>query len=133
MCSIKHSSQWALFVAIVDMTLMVQEQTTFSDKCDHLKTIFSLFKYPRHLVNSTIKSFIDSKVCDQQWPLSPPQETDDTIREILPFKDQISADIKKKQFKDLSLKVHTTIQPVFVSRKIEQELNVKEARPPIVD
>ena len=52
---------------------------------------------------------------------------------VLPFKDQISADIVKKQLKDLSLKVHTTIQPVFVSRKIEQELNVKETKPPIVN
>ena len=42
------------------------------------------------------------------------------------FKDQISADIVQKQLKDLSLEIHTTIQPVFVSRKIEQELNVKE-------
>lgn len=33
----------------------------------------------------------------------------------------------------LSLKVHTTIQPVFVSRNIEQELNVKETKPPIVN
>ena len=107
--------------------------THFSDECYRLKTVFSWrLKYPKQLVNSTITSFVDSKVCDQQRPLSPPQETDNTIREI-PFKDQISADIEKKQFKDLSLKVHTTIQPVFVSRKIEQELNVKEARPPIVD
>ena len=52
---------------------------------------------------------------------------------ILPFKDQISADIVKKQLKDLSLKVHTTIQPVFVSRKIERDLNVKETKPPIVN
>ena len=35
--------------------------------------------------------------------------------------------------KDLSPKVNTTIQPVFASRKIEQELNVKEANPPIVN
>ena len=46
---------------------------------------------------------------------------------------QISADIVRKQFKDLSLKVHTTIQPVFVRRKIEQELSVKETKPPIVN
>ena len=39
----------------------------------------------------------------------------------------------KKQLKDLSLRVHTIIQPVFVSRKIEQELNVKETKPPIVN
>ena len=56
-----------------------------------------------------------------------------TIRVVLPFEDQMSADIVKKQLKDLSLKVHTTIQPVFVSRKIEQELNVKETKPSIVN
>jgi len=67
------------------------------------------------------------------WRLSPPQETDDTIRVILPFKDQISADIVKKQLKDLNLKVHTTSQSVFLSRKIKQKLNVKETKPPIVN
>ena len=86
----------------------------FSDECDRLKTVFSRLKYPKHLVNSTIKSFVDSKVCDEQQPLSPSQKKDDTIRPVvLPFKDQILADIVKKQLKDLSLKVHTTIQPVF--------------------
>ena len=39
----------------------------------------------------------------------------------------------KEQLKDLSLKVNTTIKPVFASGKIEQELNVKEANPPIVN
>ena len=105
----------------------------FSDECDRSKTVFSRLKHPKHLVNSTISSFVDSKVCDQQQPLSPSQETDDTIPVVLPFKDQISVDIVKKQLKDLSLKVHTTIQPVFVSRKTEQELNVKETKPPIVN
>ena len=80
-----------------------------------------------------LNQLLKSKVCDQQQPLSPSQEKDDTIRVVLPFKDQISADIVEKQLKDLSLKVHTTIQPVFVSRKIEQELNVKETKPPIVN
>ena len=56
--------------------------------------------------------------------LSPSKEPDDTVRVILPFKDQISADIVKKQLKDLSLKVH---------RKIERDLNVKETKPPIVN
>ena len=36
--------------------------THFSDECDRLKTVFSRLKYPKHLVNSTIKSFVDSKV-----------------------------------------------------------------------
>ena len=39
----------------------------------------------------------------------------------------------KEQLKDLNLKVNTTIQPVSASRKIEQELNAKEAKPSIVN
>ena len=35
--------------------------------------------------------------------------------------------------KDLSLKVNTIIQPVFASWKIEQELNVEEAKPMIIN
>ena len=31
----------------------------------HLVTAFSCLKYPIHLVNSTIKSFVDSKVCEK--------------------------------------------------------------------
>ena len=65
--------------------------------------------------------------------MSPSKEPDDTVHVILPFRDQISADIMRKQLKDLSLKVHTAIQPVFVSGKIEQELNFKETKPPIVN
>ena len=103
----------------------------FSDKCDRLKTVFLRLK-----LNSTIKSFVDSKVCDQQQPLLITILKDMTQLEWLyhAFKDQISADIVKKQLKsDLSLKVRTTIQPVFVSRKIEQELSVKETKPRIVN
>jgi len=105
----------------------------FSDKCDCLETVFSHLKYPIHLVNSAIKSFVESKVCDQLQLSSPSQETDDTIRVTLPFKEQFSADFVRKKLKILSLKVHTTIQPVFVSRKIERELNVRETKPPIVN
>jgi len=45
--------------------------------------------------------------------------------------------IKKKYIRSwklqLSLKVHTTIQPVSVSWKIERELNMKEKKPPTVN
>ena len=39
----------------------------------------------------------------------------------------------KEKLKDLNLKVNTTIEPVFARWKIEQELNVKEEKPPIVN
>ena len=75
-------------------------------------SIFPEILFIQYFSLSTIRSFVDSKICDQQQPLSPSQETDATTPVVLPFKDQTSADIVKKQLKDLSLKVHTTIQPV---------------------
>ena len=49
------------------------------------------------------------------------------------FKDQDSAKIVKTQLKDLSLfKLHTTIQPVLVSRKIGQDLHKCETKPQVV-
>ena len=56
----------------------------------------------------------------------------DPIRVVLPFKDEAS-DIVRTQLKDLSHKVQTTVQPVFVSQKIERDLKSREAKPPIVN
>ena len=58
--------------------------------------------------------------------LSPTQ--DNTIRVILPFKDQESANIVKKRLNNLSSKIQTTLRPVFVSRKLNQDLQVREAK-----
>ena len=57
----------------------------FSDECNRLKAASSRLKYLKHLVNSTIKSFVDSKVCDQQRHLSSAKETNDTVRVVLSF------------------------------------------------
>ena len=57
----------------------------------------------------------------------------DPIRVVLPFKDQASADIVRTQLKDLSQKIQTSVQSVFVSQKIERDLKLREAKPPIVN
>ena len=44
------------------------------------------------------------------------------IRVVIPFKDQVSANIVKKRLTDLTLKIKTTIQPVFISRKLKHDL-----------
>ena len=44
-----------------------------------------------------------------------------------------SADIVRTQLNDLSQKIHKTIQPVFVSQKINQHLKLHEAKPPLVN
>ena len=40
-----------------------------------------------------------------------------------PLKDQSSANYVKQQLKNLASKLNVTIQPVFVSRKFEQQLS----------
>ena len=52
---------------------------------------------------------------------------------VIPFKGQESANYVKKELRDLSIKVQTTVQPVFVSRKIDQDLKVRENKPQIVN
>ena len=55
------------------------------------------------------------------------------IRINLPFKDQVSANSVRRQLRDLSNKIGLPLQPVFVSRKLEQDLKPREAKPSIVD
>ena len=46
----------------------------------------------------------------------------------MPFKDQASANVMKKRITDLSSKIKTTIQPVFISRKLNEDLKVREVK-----
>ena len=49
------------------------------------------------------------------------------------LKTEVSADILRNQLKDLSQEIHTTIQPVFVSHKIEQDIKLREFNPSLVN
>ena len=98
--------------------------TYFSDECDCLKKFFSRLKYPKCVINSTINNFVHSRVADQHSS-QVLKEQRAIVRVFIPIKDQESANYVKKQLKDLSLQVQTTVQPVFVSCKINQHLKVK--------
>ena len=99
-----------------------------------MKSLFSRLDYPHHLINSTINTFVNSRVADQQ-PLQASEKLagNDVTRVVIPFKDQDSANIVKTQLKDLRIKLQTTIQPVFVSRKIGQNLQECETKPQLVN
>ena len=51
------------------------------------------------------------------------------VRISLPFKDQVSANAVRRQLRDLSNKIGPTLLPVFVRKKLEQDLKSKEAKP----
>ena len=75
-----------------------------------------------------INRFITSRVAVDQ----PKQHTDDAIQIVIPCKDQDAAMSVKRQLRDLSNKVQKTIQPVFTSRKLKQDLGLREPKPKIV-
>ena len=52
---------------------------------------------------------------------------------ILPFKDQRSADIVRRQLSDLGKKINSDIRPVFTSKKIADDIRVTEAKPPLIN
>ena len=83
-------------------------------------------------MQSTICQFIDSKVSeDSRRQVSEKQEA--PIRIVLPFKDQKSANAVRKQLGNLSRKVNVDIGPVYTSRKIRDEIKVREDKPPLVN
>jgi len=82
------------------------------------------------LKNSTINNFIP----DISLGADVKRVKDSSVVRIsLPFKDQMSANAVRRQMKDLSHKIGTIVEPIFVSKKLEQDLKPKQIRPPIVN
>ena len=79
-----------------------------------------------------VKQFVDFKVADQQH-IPSTDKTTHPIRVIIPFKDQVSANVMKKRLTDLSSKIKIAIQPVFISRKLNEDVKVREVKPAIVN
>ena len=104
----------------------------FHLECERIKETFSRLRYPRELVESTIRRFIDVKVSEASRAQAA-EECAAAIRIILPFKDQKSANSVRRQLADLSRKINTEISPVYTSRKIKNEIRVKEDKPPLVN
>jgi len=102
----------------------------FNEECNRLRGIFIRLQYPLALINSTINNFI----CDISLGADAKWVKDSSVVQIsLPFKDQISANAVRRQMKDLSHKIGTIVEPIFISKKLEQDLKPKQIKPPIVN
>jgi len=127
--------KWSLLTTMLNHAYRLSSSWPyFSEECERLKSLFSRLDYPHHLINSTINAFVNSRVADQQ-PLQASGKLagNDVARVVIPFKDQDSANIVKIQLKDLSIKLQTTVQPVFVGQKIGQDLQECETKPQLVN
>jgi len=103
--------------------IMLSSSWSYNSKeYDRLKLFFSQLKFPDKVINSTITHFIVVKASDQPVSSLAKPDAVDPICIVLPFKDQASADTSQGQLKDLSQKIHVSIQPVFVSHNIQQDL-----------
>ena len=95
--------------------------------------MFTNLKYPDTLIKSTICHFVTSV-----WSENPEVQSQSTNQNsvhwvVLPFKDQKSADAVTQQLSDLSKKIDHTLQPVFESRQICEDLKMCEPKPPIIN
>ena len=61
------------------------------------------------------------------------KKPNETLRVSIPFKDQVSANMVKRQIRDLSSKIGINVQPIYTSKKLEQDLKLKEIKPRIVN
>ena len=98
--------------------------------------MFKVLEYPEQLINLTSKDFIASKVSFNGQGSSNINNTGEpttTIRIALPFKDQKSADLMRKQLRSLGNRIGVKLQPVYRSNKIVEALRVCEEKPPIVN
>ena len=102
----------------------------FVNECRNLTSMFHHLAYPSSLVNCIIDK------CD--YSSTPDAETkpDETLRVSIPFKDQVSANMVKRQMRGLSSKIgiDVHVQPIYTSsKKLEQDLKLKEIKPRIVN
>ena len=101
---------------MVDRAYRLSSMKELSEvECKELRSIFSKLKYPNKVVDSTILSFIKSKLSNVS---SPPVVPVEPVWMLLPFKDQKSADVLRKQLNNLSNRIGTPLQPIYTSRKL---------------
>ncbi|XP_020609700.1 uncharacterized protein LOC110048248 [Orbicella faveolata] len=102
----------------------------FNQECTRLRSVFTRLDYPLEMINSTITKTIQSFSYGTR---EKNKEDCSVVRVSLPLKDQTTANAVKRQMRDLSHKIDTTVQPAFISRKLEQDLKPREIKPPIVN
>ena len=101
----------------------------FKKECDHLKEMLQNLKYPELLIDSTIANMVDSVRSQEPNSATTTTPENKTVRIVLPFKDQKSADDVRRQLKDLSSKIGVNVQLVYKSPKSGDKVKVRQEKP----
>jgi len=89
---VDNSYKKSLISTMLDRAFKLSSNWSLFHECKRLKALFLQLAYPEHLVSFTITTFIASK--SPPPPVKP--TSDKTVRIILPFKEQKSADTVRK-------------------------------------
>ena len=122
----------SLIITMLDRAFKLSSNwSLFHEECIRLKTLFLQPAYPERLIYSMISNFITSK----QTPAPPRKSTPDlqSVRIVLPFKEQKSVDSVRKQLKDLGKLLNIDLCLVFISRKVGEDLKHKEIKPALIN
>ena len=117
------SSSWKHFVeecdrlknVFVHLQALSSSWKHFVEECDRLKNVFVHLQYPLSLVDSIISRSVQKQYEEVKKESTNQQEC--VVSLILPFKDQKSADIVRRQLADLGSLIGKALRPVFTSRK----------------
>lgn len=105
----------------------------FKEECKNIVSIFRKLQYPEDLIERAIEDFNDTSN-DPQPSVNTNNNTDNsTIRFTVPFIDQKSADIVRRQLSQLNKKLNSDMQPVFTSQKLDDILKNREEKLPLVN
>ena len=103
----------------------------FVEECERLKNVFVHLQYPLGLVDSMISEFLDKQY--EEVNRSTTNQQGNVVSLILPFKDQKSADIVRRQLAGLGCLIGKALRPIFTSRKIRDDVKLQEEKPPLVN
>ena len=105
----------------------------FVEECERLKGLFFNLRYPHGLVDSIISDFVTKKYEEINSSILTEYVKENVIRVVLPFKDQKSSEIVRRQLADLGSIIGKALKPMFKSRKIKEEMKTTKMKPPIVN
>ena len=105
-------------------------QQALESECDKLRSVFSKLCYPNNLINYIFSSF--TKNLDTNDANNAISNNSQSVRIVLPFKDQASAGFVRHQLKSHSNNIGINIQAIFKSRSIQDIFQPKENKPAIV-
>ena len=100
----------------------------FTQECKKLEQLFLELKYPRNLIKSITKKFLDDLQTE-----SATSEKPQVTRIVLPFKNQRSANAVRRQTAELSSRIGVHFSPVFTSRKLNDILRPTEPKPALIN